>query len=450
MTQPHPSYDIPSSPSGDDPGGDDQLNIGFERLYAGDLAGAEAAFRAAAAHESAPADAFGALGDVLSETGRAAEAAEAYARALAAEPRWTWRVARAEALAAANAPEAITEFRALAAERPDAAAVRRGLGRALAGTGWPDEAVAEYREAAFLAPGDPDTALELADLLIGNGDALAAVELLQPLLRRQGDEPALHLRIGRAWIELREPEKARVSLTRARELDPDDSLGAGASLAALEEGAADGLSDTYVRALFDRYADRFDADLVGKLGYAAPQAIRAAIGRAYGGEPEGLRVLDLGCGTGLMAPEVRGMATHLAGVDLSPRMVEKARARALYDSLAVGDIVGAMLAEPGAWDLLTAADVLVYIGDLAPVFTAAAAALRSGGRFAATVERLEGERLDGEGFALGPSRRYAHAPHYIVGTAAAAGLRVLLMDDCVPRRERQAPVPGLVFVLGRD
>lgn len=445
MTQSYSSYDVPPGHGAEDPGGDDLLGKGFERLYAGDLAGAEAAFRAATACDGAPADAHGALGDVLSEAGRPAEAAEAYARALADEPRWTWRAARAAALAASDAPEAVGEFRALAAERPDAAAVRRGLGRVLARAGRTDEALAEYREAVFLAPDDREAALDLADLLTAGGDALAAVELLQPLLRRHGDDPALHLRIGRAWIELREPDKARASLTRARGLDPDDALGAAAALAALEEGAADGLSGTYVRALFDRYADRFDADLVGKLGYAAPQAIRAAIDRAHGAPPAGLRVLDLGCGTGLMAPEVQGLAAHLAGVDLSPRMVEKARARALYDSLAVGDVVEAMRAEPGAWDLLTAADVLVYIGDLAPVFAAAAAALRPGGRFAATVERL-----DGEGFALGPSRRYAHAPHYIVGTAEAAGLRVLLMDDCVPRRERQAPVPGLVFVLGRD
>ncbi|HYH22758.1 MAG TPA: tetratricopeptide repeat protein [Azospirillum sp.] len=445
MTQPHPSYDIPPRPAADGHGPDDDLAAGFARFYAGDLAGAEAAFRAAAAHDDAPADAHGALGDVLSETARPAEAAAAYARALAIEARWAWRVARAEALAAADAPEAIHEFRALAGERPDAAAVRRGLGRALARAGRVDEAAAEYREAVFLDPDAPDAAVELADLLTLGGDALAAVELLQPLLRRHGDEPALHLRIGRAWIELREPDKARAALTRARDLDPDDRSGAGALLVALDEGAADGLSDTYVRALFDRYADRFDADLVGKLGYAAPQAIRAAIDRVYGDAPTGLRVLDLGCGTGLMAPEVRGMAAHLAGVDLSPRMVEKARARNLYDALAVGDIVGALQADPGAWDLLTAADVLVYIGDLAPVFAGAAAALRPGGRFAATVERL-----DGTGFALGPSRRYAHAPLYIEETAKAAGLRVRLMDNCVPRRERQAPVLGLVFVLGKD
>ncbi|HEY0836147.1 MAG TPA: hypothetical protein VGE72_19735, partial [Azospirillum sp.] len=77
MTQPHPSYDIPpsqtSGPPADDQGGDEQLSIGFARFYAGDLSGAEAAFRAAAARASsradAPADADGALGDVLSETG---------------------------------------------------------------------------------------------------------------------------------------------------------------------------------------------------------------------------------------------------------------------------------------------------------------------------------------------------------------------------------------------
>ena len=221
-------------------------------------------------------------------------------------------------------------------------------------------------------------------------------------------------------------------------------------IAALEAGEGTDLSASYFRALFDRYADRFDQDLVGKLGYTAPELLRSAVDRVAPAAA-GLRILDLGCGTGLAGVAFKPLASLLAGVDLSPRMVEKARQRRLYDELTVGDVVEAMERAPGGWDLLVAADVLVYIGDLVPVFAAAARALPPGGYFAATVERLPGEPAAPAGatFALGPTRRYAHSEPYVRVTAEAAGFLIRLMEPCSPRREKGIPVPGLLFVAER-
>ncbi len=415
------------------------LEAGYQRLYADDSPGAQRAFRAALVIDPANADTLGALAEVLDA--RPADAATIYARALRLEQgRWSWRLGRAEALAAAGDEAALPAFLDLVSERPDAAAVRRGYGRALARAGRAAEAVEELREALVLRPDDSEVMAELAELLMAGGDALAVVELLAPALRRLDGDARLHRLLAHAWSALRESAKALSAFRHAQAIEPDDRT--TALIVALESGEGADLSAVYVRALFDRYADRFDADLVGKLGYAAPAILREAIERVCG-TPRGLRAFDLGCGTGLMGVELRPFAEYLAGVDLSPRMVEKARARGLYDTLSVGDIIEAM-AEPARWDLLVAADVLVYVGDLAPVFAAAAAALVPGGHFAATVERL-----DGDGFALGPARRYAHAEAYLRETAAMAGLEVLLLEECSPRREKQRPVPGLVFVLGK-
>ncbi|WP_245593405.1 tetratricopeptide repeat protein [Azospirillum halopraeferens] len=436
-----------SPPAGGDAGAttlEACFETGFQRLYAGDSAAAEAAFRTAVALAPDSAEARAALAEALSAAGRPGEAAQAFAEALARDSSpWPWRFGRAEALAEAGAPDAaVAAFRDLAAERPDAAAVRRGLARALVRAGRPAEAVGEYREAVFLRPDDVATAIELGALLTAAGEAPAALELLQPLVRRCPDEARLHLEVGRAWIELREAGKALAALRRARALDEADVCGAAELIAALEGGALADLTPAYVRALFDRYADRFDADLVGKLDYRGPALVREALERV-GGTPSGLRILDLGCGTGLAGVELRPWADWLAGVDLAPRMVEKAAARGLYDEVRVCDIGAALWATPGSWDVLAAADVLVYVGDLTPLFAAAAAALRPGGRFAATAERLDGA----EGFALGPARRYAHTRGHIEQAAAAAGLTVRLLEPCSPRREKQVPVAGWVFVL---
>ncbi len=420
---------------------------GYDRLYADDAAGAARAFGRAAIVDPGNGEAWAALADARGgdPAGDRMAVAAAYARAVAVDPgAWIWRVGLAEALRLSGAvAAAVDAYRALAAERGDSAAVRLGHARALSAAGHADDALAEYREAVALRPDDSAAVLELAGALTTAGDALAAVELLQPLSRRCPDDAALHHAVGQAWIALREPDKALAALQRARALDPDDRLGGMALIAALEAGAGTDLSAAYVRALFDRYADRFDQDLLGKLGYAAPDLLRAAVDRLVG-PAAGLRVFDLGCGTGLAGVSFRPLAGYLAGIDLSPRMVEKARERALYDALQVGDVAAALARAPAAWDLLVAADVLVYIGDLSPVFRAAAGALVPGGLFAATVERLPEE-----GFALGPTRRYAHGEGYLRRTAEAAGLTVRLMEPCTPRREKGIGVPGLLVILGR-
>jgi predicted TPR repeat methyltransferase len=126
-------------------------------------------------------------------------------------------------------------------------------------------------------------------------------------------------------------------------------------------------------------------------------------------------------------------------------MVAKARERGLYDGLFEGDLVAAMLARPQAYDLVAAADVLIYLGDLRPVFDAAEKTLRSGGGFAFTVEACEGE-----GYVLQDSRRFAHSPDYLWQQAAAAGLVPLLIEAVPIRDDRGHPVPGYVVVLQKE
>lgn len=395
------------------------------------------------------ADACAGWGEALALAGDPAGAAAAYARAIGMEEgggraRWAWRLAHAQSLAAAGDGGAEAAFRALAAERPDSAPARLGLGTVLAAAGRTAAALEELREAAFLFPGDPAVTAALAGALVDAGDALAAVELVEPVRRRFGDDPALLVPLGRAWAALQEPDKARAALQAALAAAPADE-GAAAVLAALD-AAEGGLNPAYVRALFDRYAERFDADLVTRLAYTGPEQLYGALLRsaAVAGRPARWeRALDLGCGTGLMAVPLRPLVGTLAGVDLAPRMVDKARARGLYDSLGVGDVTTALDAEPEAWDLLTAADVLVYLGDLFPVMAAAARALRPGGWFAATMERLDAE----DGFVLGPTRRYAHSDAHLRAAAGAAGLALRLLEPCSSRQERRQPVPGSVFVV---
>ncbi|TWB40558.1 methyltransferase [Nitrospirillum pindoramense] len=422
----------------------------YDALHHGDAVAAEAAMMEAVALVPDAAEARGALGALLRRQGRPVEAAEHFAAAATAEPvRPAWVLERARCLADAGDVEgAWALVSRLVVDRADDAASHRLAARLRLAQGDTAGALTHAREARFLAPHDLEGSVEVGQVLVDAGDPLAAAEMLEPLLAHAHPaDPARAAALvlqGCAWAALAEGEKAARRWRQALEADPEDVGGAARLLAGLEAAAAAGggdLTPTYIKALFDRYADRFDSDLTQKLRYQAPRLLRQALDAV--GVGAGLDILDVGCGTGLGGVEVKPLARHLAGVDLSPRMVEHARARGLYDRLWDADLMGALAEAPGAWDLVLAADVLVYLGDLAPVFQAAVLALKPGGRLAATVERWEGEGP----YALRESRRYAHAQEHVLAAAAAAGLAVEHLAPVAPRWEKSRPVDGLLFIL---
>ena len=158
-----------------------------------------------------------------------------------------------------------------------------------------------------------------------------------------------------------------------------------------------------------------------------------------------LDILDLGCGTGLAGEVFQDLARRLDGVDLSPLMIERARGRGIYDSLVIQDIETALTTASPSYDLILAADTLVYLGDLVALFRGASLRLKKGGFFLFTVERKPGE-----GFELGPKRRYRHSEAYLREEAGRAGLEVMGLLDCSPRWEAKSPVEGLAVALQRN
>lgn len=422
------------------------LVSGYARRDAGDHDAAEAAFRQAVAADPGCGEAWGALAQLFADAGRRDEAADAFRVALSQEPgRMDWRTGLSDTLVrCGGTAEAIALWQDLLERRPDSAAGHRALARLRIAAGQPLDAIEHFREALFLDAGDGEAAVELADALVASGDPLAAVETLQPVLRRQPCDAAGQFVLGRAWLDLGERSKALAALRACLDADLADLRGAELLIGRIEGDTTETLSQAYVRALFDRYAERFDEDLTIRLKYQAPQTLRAAVDQVLGAGAAGLRVLDVGCGTGLAGVAFRPLAARLHGSDLAPRMVKKAAGRGVYDELEVGEMTAVMTRNPGAWDLVVAADVLVYVGDLAVVMAAAALALELGGLFCATAERC-----DGDGFVLGPSRRFAHSPAYVRRMAAEAGLEIVVLEEAVPRWEKGEPVPGLVIVARR-
>ncbi len=197
--------------------------------------------------------------------------------------------------------------------------------------------------------------------------------------------------------------------------------------------------DAYVEAHFDRLADQFDQRLVGLLAYDGPAVLRRLIGP---NPPDIKHILDLGCGTGLAAAVLSPFGAEITGVDLSGRMLEKAAARGVYSQLIKAEALAFLETCGRRYDLIFAADVLIYFGAMDALFEQVRAGLMPGGLFAFSVETAtEGT------YTVLPSGRFAHNPAYI--EHLARGFTVVAWEPGVVRLEAQRPVAGLFVVLRR-
>ncbi|MCX7339698.1 MAG: methyltransferase domain-containing protein [Hyphomicrobiales bacterium] len=280
-------------------------------------------------------------------------------------------------------------------------------------------------------------------------DWQVAVDLAGQTLELTPDFAPAHVLLGRSQAALGRKDEAVAALSEALRLDPEDELGARIDLSRLGALAADdAIGEGYVRALFDSYAEGFDAHLTGALAYRGPAVVMAGIAAAC--EKRGRKLafrlaIDLGCGTGLMAREIGKRANRIEGVDISPKMIAVAARTGLYAALNTGEIVDELdrrAAESA--DLIVAADVLVYLGDLFPLFREAARVLPRGGLFAFTAQSHAGH-----GFQLGVDARFSHSEDYLRTVADDSGLDVAHLASVSTRQDRGFDVPGFVMVLTR-
>jgi predicted TPR repeat methyltransferase len=257
-------------------------------------------------------------------------------------------------------------------------------------------------------------------------------------------DPALlqpHLNLGRFFESRGELADAAAHYRAALAHHPDNGL-LTHLLAAVTGQNTPRAPQGYVAALFDEAAARFDQHLVEDLGYRVPQALARML-RPRLEAPA--RVMDLGCGTGLVGAALTAPGIELVGVDLAPRMLELAAKRRLYTSLILGDAQEALLqAEAGSFQAVVAADVFIYLGELENVFAAVQRVLAAGGVFAFSIEALQTGR-----FQLQPTGRYAHALQYVRTVAQSTGLLERECSDTNIRREKQGYARGYLILLER-
>lgn len=106
----------------------------------------------------------------------------------------------------------------------------------------------------------------------------------------------------------------------------------------------------------------------------------------------GARVLDVGCGGGLLSEAMAAVGADVTGIDLAPAVLDVARLHLLESGHSVDYrqiSVEALAAErPGAFDVVTCLEMLEHVPDPASVIAACATLLKPGGTlFVSTLNR---------------------------------------------------------------
>lgn len=280
------------------------------------------------------------------------------------------------------------------------------------------------------------------------GDLAGAADLFMQAIELAPDFASAWFALGDVRERQGDTTGAIDAFQRAKATNSADFLGADLRLLRLTGGNLEAMSRQYVTKLYDQYAPKFEKSLVGELGYRGPALLFDAVSATCEANARSMsfhRAIDLGCGTGLAAQAFKHCTEEFIGIDLSAEMIKRARATGLYKALEAADAVEGLREQSGASaDLVLAADMMIYIHDLAPLFSEAARVLKRSGLFTFTAETH-----DGEGIILGAGLRFAQSETHLRRLLDESGFMIERVDNASIRTERDIPVPSLVIVASK-
>jgi predicted TPR repeat methyltransferase len=338
--------------------------------------------------------------------------------------------------------EAVPLLRQALAAEPASADAWACLGFASEGLGHWQEAVDALAKAVELSPSRAGPWLALGNCRLRLGLTEDAVRAFDKAVELDPGSARAWSARGNLMRELGRREEAALCFEKAIALGEDAELHGYFLASVRDAGAPVRTPRRYVERLFDDYAADFDSHLVETLRYRGHETLLRPLLK------EGRRfrsVLDLGCGTGLCGKLLQGNADAVDGLDVSGAMLEQARRTGAYRELIHDELESFLATAARQDDLVVAADVFGYLGDLEGVFRSIRRILLPGGILAFTVEvsrHLEEVKLL-------PSLRHAHSEPYLRRIAATTGLRWRDMRRGVLREDQASPVEALYVYLER-
>ncbi|HQR11667.1 MAG TPA: tetratricopeptide repeat protein [Casimicrobiaceae bacterium] len=421
---------------------EEALRAGIGRHRAGDLREAEVVYHKVLGVTPENVDALHFLGILRHQQGRTDEGVGLVQRALSLAPTYVdaWSNLGNLFKESARMEQAEAAYRRALELDERHAAAWNNLGVVLRARGQGAEAVETLRRAVDISPNFADAQFNLANALRECRRLPEAIAAYRDVLKLNPGHALAHYRLGYALYMTGAHEEAAEIFRHWHSVEPENPVPAHMLAACSGDNVPRRASDDYVRKTFDGFAASFDDVLLHRLDYEAPQQLLKVLAASLEDSGRLYDILDAGCGTGLCEPLLKPYARSLTGVDLSPGMLVKARARKSYDHLHEAEITHFLAARAAAFDVIASADTLCYFGDLQPFARAAWVALRAGGWIAFTVERGG----DVGTYRLQPHGRYCHSRAYVDETLRHAGFEAIHIVAAVLRRELGLDVEGWV------
>jgi predicted TPR repeat methyltransferase len=386
---------------------------------------------------------YNTMGNALTDQGKKDEAISFYRRALEVNPNLVeahynmGNVFHEEA----KLDEAIACYRGAIQIEPDIAPPHNNMGNAFMAQGKLDEAVACYRRALEINPKLIEAYYNMGEVLRDQGKIDQAINYYRKAVELKPDYLEAHCNLGDALTHQGKLAEAAACFEKALELDPENSS-AKHHLAAVTGQTTEAPPQEYIRKVFDHYSRKFERHVAEKLHYEIPSLLRRFFDGIVKNDLYFKNVIDLGCGTGLAGIEFRAMTDRLSGIDISPKMVEEAKKKNVYDVLLVADIMSFFNDTDEKYDIFIATDVLVYIGNLKGVFQSVQKHSLSNAYFLFSTE--SSARHD---YVLRPTGRYAHSRSYVESLAEEHGFWVEMCQALGIRKERDQWIMGDIFIL---
>ncbi len=350
--------------------------------------------------------------------------------------------------------EAEASFRRAIKLKADYVQAYSNLASTLHDLGRLDEAESNLRKALQIKPDYEEALNNLGSTLHGLGRLDEAESSYRNLLKINPDFAEIHFNLGAVLYELKKNEDALYHLKQHDALAPGNTV-VQHLIASLTNANTERAPVQYVKDVFNRFAENFDTQLQQDLHYEIPEKLAELIGELVS-FPEVGNVLDLGCGTGLMGLAISPIHGQMVGVDLSEKMLEKARARNIYQRLECSDLLTMMRNEPSSsYDLIAATDVFVYLGKLDEIIREAKRLLIKGGLFAFSIEAIEGlqnakgVQVEEREYQLQGSGRYAHSVKYLSRLASDNDFQVMEMKGTQIRMDHGKSIDGYIGLWRR-
>ncbi len=303
-------------------------------------------------------------------------------------------------------------------------------------------AAKHYESALAKHPQDPDLLFNLGVIAQQQGRLAEAKSYYECVLANDAKHSAAHNNLAVIHLALRQTASALQHFQQALVLDPMNQALQHSVQILKQASPVSASPPAYVSQLFDAYADHYEAHMRQDLDYHVPEQLYALVGRYR--ELSQLAILDLGCGTGLGGMYFSQAAKTLIGVDLSANMLVIAERKGCYTELHHCDIQTYLDTQCDVFDLVLAADVLVYFGELDALFAGVARVLKTDGLFAFTTEVTTGTT-----YQLGTTGRFAHQRAYLERLATQHQFEILSYETQILRQQDGVPVAGHLFLLKR-